>query len=241
MKKSIAILLTLCLAFSLMSGFAQEDIQGDWYLLHANRNGQPENPAMNGMTLLLRFHADGSGEAINIHTQSKKEDSNPFTWENKDGKLSMLSGGETASMQLEDGLLKLDTPVGLMVFGRQVPPVPVPAESAEAFRGEWRLSNISADGLLVEAKDYPSVGQGILHGTLSIDDASASVNVQFGEEELAFEGPFSFSDGKLSIDLPNDLDPITVYMMDNETLFIELQAADVTLPLYFIPSETAES
>ena len=238
MKKLLAILLTLCMLFGLLTVLAEDDIKGEWHLISVTLEGKEMNAGTLGLTVVFTFNEDGTGEMKNVQL----DESVPITWANKDGKYIMTTDGEEAPMKIDEGMLKIEAPTGAMILSREAPaaavPVAVPAEKEDAFFGEWKISKVSMNGIIITAEDLASTGQGEIGGTLKIEAGKASIAINFAGLETSFDGTTSFADGKLTVTLPNDMSPITIELMDNGELFTELNADTSPLPVYFAPAET---
>lgn len=155
MKKSLFLLLILCLAFALAAAHADVSPAGTWYFIRMRTvQGAEVTITGTGTQVIIDLNEDGSAVLTSVQGGVSLSDSGSWTAEGET--VTVTVSGQSMILTSRDGELVRDTGNGSLFFSREEPSAGVPqvsavrAESAEAFNGSWAMFRVVKDGMIAD-------------------------------------------------------------------------------------------
>ena len=239
MKRITALLLALAFACALLPALAaSEEIAGIWYLLKMEMDDIQIEPVEMGMSVTMTLNEDGTAKFVSVHNDGEI-DEEEGTWVAEEG-IFITNADKTAEYVLTDGILHGVDPNGLNAFfAREQPeleplPAAIPAESEEAFLGDWDLTRVSdGKGAIVNASIFSLIGLN-MDAKLSIKPGKASIVLELLGFKFPSEGESTFADGALTVKF--DEKETTFQTMDSGEIFamLKLPMLEKEIPSYFV-------
>ena len=234
MKKSVSLLLTLCLACLSVAAFTEAGgLLGVWY------------GSLYGMPAQLTFNEDGS------YVMSLASNELPGTYELKDG-IVYMDGSENADDGFVfDGTSLVNETQGVTLTRDQADIAEIvlaevnPDAALEDFGGDWVCKYMSMSGMTLDITQIPLESLGATQiPSLKIEGSTVALT---GIDSLVGSDPLemTFADGALTFDLGAKLGmpdmgmSINVLMLQDGMADINVNMGDETVDLYFTPADAA--
>ena len=199
MKKTVSLILAVCMMALVVAAVAEMDFAGTtWYLTSAEQNGTTINPAEYGMSISMTLNADGTSSMVAYGEEVSG------SWSLSDGILTVTDDtGTPAEFTLgDDGALILEMDGGKMFFTQDAPEAPaaddsagyLTAESEEAFFGSYRPVSASMLGIDIPLEQlFGDVA------VLTVEAGKVITTIGEGENALTSEEATVFEDGMLKV------------------------------------------
>ena len=250
MKKLVSFLMALMMAALLIPAVAEtatDTFLGTWYMVEMSQDGMTIDPATMGIEISLTLNEDGTFElAMNGEGEQG-------TWEAADAGLVLTMGEDTLEIAVGDGELNCDflgTPVK---FGREpgeavTAPEKIPAESEDAFLGEYKADMIDMFGMMMpvslmgmDGSVTIEPGKVIIKSEMADQNAESETFGQLISEEHEFAT--TFADGVLKYVDDSTAVTINSVIALTETGIMLTQEEDpeadfnLTVDMYYVRAE----
>ena len=190
MKKLVSLIIALAMLCLMVPAMAEETLPtGEWYLISVSAEGTQVDPAVFGMEMTLTLNEDGTCTMVSEETEEG-------TWTFEGNTLTITDANSETVLTYEEGLLKLDVSDGYMIFSQEKAtpvelPNVVPAESEDAFLGNWVMTIAVVGDMAIpaEATDM-AVTMTVEPGKVTMVNGEDTVNAETAFEE----GALSFTD-----------------------------------------------
>ena len=254
MKKTLSLVLALCLACMLIPAMAEEEVTGTWYLKTMAMGEQVMNVADMGMTGTMIMNEDGT-VAIEMYGETTQG-----TWKNEDGKLVITVDGTDQDVVIEDGILTMKdgtTGVAMTYSKEAAAPAYTPAEpkadaALEDYTGKWGVAYIGMAGMLLDVNSFVNMMATAMGGDsvdvdvtaqMSADIEGTSIIIGRGtDSEQTLEG--TFADGKLTVAAPEGTEAagatLEIVLLEDGVLHMSTTVGEQTQDVYFVKVEAAE-
>ncbi len=231
MKKLISLVLILCMACMLVPAMADEDLTGDWYASFA------------GAVMTMTVNADGTLTML-IPGQAE---ASPGTWTLEGDQITITvqdspaTGTVTADgIALSEGgmdLLFTREPIGAITVAD------VKADAAEEeFYGEWTMTYLGAEGMILDAASAGMVFPNIKLGKGTVEFIPSSDEDLYALMFSLLGLTSSYADGKLALTATTEGADATgtVEMLTDGMIKVSLDDDDGPMVMYYSPAAAAE-
>lgn len=236
MKKLISLILVLCMACMLIPAMADADITGEWYASFA------------GMVLTMNLNADGNGTMI---TPGSDEPA-ALTWTLEGDQLSLTIEGTAATATVAEDTIILAEDGTEFVFTREpVAGITVAdvkaASSAEEFYGDWAITYIEMEGMILDSAGLAAYGLSMPN--LKLGEGTVEF-ISGGETDLysvilnSYAMTSSYADGALALAATTEgAEGITgtVETLTDGMIKLTLLNNGEPMVLYYSPAAAAEA
>ena len=228
MKKLASLLVALAMLCVMLPATAEGIPTGEWYLISMQMGETAVDPAAFGMNLVLTLNEDGT-----CTMDSGDGDPAEGTWTFDDNGLTITEADSEQTLAYEDGQLKLDMSDGCMIFSQEKAapvelPQVVPAESEDAFFGNWVLANVGMGGMVLPAEAAEI--------TMTVNIEAGKAVFSTGEDEVTVDT--TFADGALTfVDSTSDTEIKLETTDDGNISFTQRYDEETAMVFYFVKAD----
>ena len=230
MKKLVSLILALAMGCLMIPALAEEDITGEWYA------------SLGGMVMHMTLNADGT-MAMEAPGQ---EGAAAGTWTREGDQVTLTVDGSPATATVTaEGLSMAEGGMELLFTREKLEPITVaeikPDAAAEEFYGEWKLTYMEADGMIMD----PSV-TGMTFPNVKLGEGTVEF-IAAGEEDVfalifgALGLTSTYADGALTLTATTEGVTASgkVEMLADGMIKVTLDNDGSLMVLYYSPVEAA--